>query len=208
MKTILCYGDSNTWGFRPDTQQRYGHSERWTRVLQRLLGEQYWVIEEGQNGRTTVHDDPVDGQKNGLTYLGPCLESHKPIDVVVLMLGTNDLKHRFSKTASDIAKSAGRLVHTIQESDTGPGGAAPEVLLLAPPPVAKLTAFAETFEGASEKSRKLGAAYAAIATERGCAFLDTADTIHSSDVDGIHFDADQLPNLADAVARLVRDLTG
>ncbi|TVR62395.1 MAG: hydrolase, partial [Spirochaetaceae bacterium] len=180
---------------------------RWTRVLQRLLGDEYWVVDEGQNGRTTVHDDPVDGQKNGLTYLGPCLESHKPIDVVVLMLGTNDLKHRFSKTASDIAKSAGRLVYTIQKSDCGPGGAAPEVLLLAPPPVGKLTAFAEMFAGATEKSRKLGAAYKAIAAERGCAFLDTAEVIRSSDVDGIHFDADQLPKLADAVARRVRELT-
>ncbi|MDA3948977.1 MAG: SGNH/GDSL hydrolase family protein [Spirochaeta sp.] len=199
MKTVLCYGDSNTWGYNPATTERYGPGERWTQRLQKALGDQYTVIEEGQNGRTTVHDDPVEGQKNGMTYLTPCLESHKPVDLVVLLLGTNDLKHRFGLPAGNIAQAAGQLVRVIQTSEFGPGGTAPEVLLLAPPPVAQLTRFADTFAGAPEKSLHLGTEYRLIAEARGCPFLDTASVIASSDLDGIHLDADQLPRLAAAV---------
>ena len=101
MKTILCFGDSNTWGFDPDATAsspypiRHAHDVRWTGVLARELGQEFHVIEEGQNGRTTVHEDPIVQHRNGRTYLPPCLESHKPIDLVVLMLGTNDLKAMF-----------------------------------------------------------------------------------------------------------------
>jgi len=198
LKTVLCYGDSNTWGYNPETTTRYGYDERWTRRLQELLGGDYDVIEEGQNGRTTVHDDPVEGQKNGMTYLVPCLESHKPIDLVVLFLGTNDLKHRFGMTAGNIAQAVGQLVRVIQTCEYGPGGASPKALLVPPPPVARLTRFAETFFGAPEKSRRLGTEYRLIAEARGCDFLDTASVIASSDVDGIHLDAEQLPRLAAA----------
>ena len=86
MKTILCYGDSNTWGYIPGTGNRYPRQVRWTGVLQNLLGEKFHVIEEGLNGRTTVMDDPTRIAKNGLPYLRPCLDSHAPIDLVVLML--------------------------------------------------------------------------------------------------------------------------
>ena len=203
MKSVLCYGDSNTWGFCPQTEGRYGHNERWTRVLQRLLGDEYWVIEEGLNGRTTVHDDPVEGHKSGLAYLVPCLESHKPLDVVVLLLGTNDLKARFAQSARDIGRAIERLVRVVQYSETGPNGSAPRVLLLAPPPLATLTGFAQTFVGAPEKSRGLASEYRGVAEARGCDFLDTGTVIVSSEADGIHFDADQLPKLARAVADFI-----
>ena len=203
MKTVLCYGDSNTWGYNPVTQERYAHDQRWTRQLQALLGDDYWVIEEGQNGRTTVHDDPVEGNKNGLTYLLPCLESHKPLDLVVLMLGTNDLKLRMSKTSMDIAKSVGRLAKHIRTSESGPGNRAPKVLIIAPPPLGRLSDFSDSFTGGSEKSQSLGVQYRKIADELDCAFLDAKTVIRSSDVDGIHFDADQLPLLAAAVKNTV-----
>src|SRR5512143_1112361 len=113
MQTILCFGDSNTWGYNPETAERYPPDVRWTGVLQQKLGAQYRVIEEGLNGRTTVWDDPVQPGRNGRIYLGPCLESHRPLDAVVLFLGLNDLKVRFSATAEDIAKGAGALVEII-----------------------------------------------------------------------------------------------
>lgn len=206
MKTILCYGDSNTWGYDPVSKARYPRKLRWTGILQELLGEDWYVIEEGQNGRTTVHDDPVEGWKNGMTYLLPCLESHHPVDLVVLMLGTNDLKQRFSKPAGDIARSVSRLVHLIQTSGFGPGDDAPHVLLLAPPPPARLTDLAEMFTGGREKSLKLAGEYRAVAADLGCAFLDTGTVIRSSDTDGIHFDADQLPLLAEAVRTKVAEI--
>ena len=96
MRRILCFGDSNTWGYDPATGERFDEQTRWTGVLQAALGGDYTVIEEGLNGRTTVWDDPIEGHKNGHEYLVPCLETHRPLDLVVLMLGTNDLKRRFS----------------------------------------------------------------------------------------------------------------
>jgi lysophospholipase L1-like esterase len=102
IKTVLCYGDSNTWGSDPETGERFAPEVRWPGVLRQALGEGYWVVEEGLNGRTTVRDDPIEGaHKNGRTYLPACLEFHKPIDLVLIMLGTNDLKARFAASASD-----------------------------------------------------------------------------------------------------------
>ncbi len=206
MKTILCYGDSNTWGYEPATKERYSRAERWTGILQRELGAEYYVVEEGLNGRTTVWDDPIEGYKNGKEQLIPCLTSHKPIDLVTIMLGTNDLKRRFSLGAYDIAEGAGVLVNIIQKSDCGPQEGAPKVLLMAPPPVAKLTEYAEMFEAAEVKSRRFSEHYQRVAQEYGCAFLDTAQVIVSSDLDGIHFEVSEHQKLGQTIATRVREM--
>jgi lysophospholipase L1-like esterase len=208
MKTILCYGDSNTWGYNPATAERFARDVRWTGILRRELGDGYHVIEEGLNGRTTVWDDPIEGYKNGKEYLIPCLETHRPLDLVVLMLGSNELKMRFSLSAYDIAQGAGVLVDIIQKSATGANGSAPKVLLMAPPPVAKLTEFAEMFEGAEAKSRRLAEHYKRVADEYGCEFLDTSKVIVSSDIDGIHLEADEHRKLGNAVAARVKHILG
>ena len=114
LKTVLCYGDSNTFGYVPETGMRYPRDVRYPGRLQLLLGDEYSVIEEGCNGRTTIYDDPIDGWKNGLDYLRPCLNSHKPIDIVIMMLGSNDLKDTFRLTAKDIAESAGKLAEAVK----------------------------------------------------------------------------------------------
>ena len=202
MKTILCYGDSNTWGYDASTGGRYPQDTRWPQVLQRELGESYEVIAEGLNGRTTVWPDPVEGEyKSGKTYLTACLESHHPIDLVVIVLGTNDLKHRFGQSAWDIARSAATLVEIVMGSAFGPDGAPPEVLLIAPAPtVVAGGPFAEMFAGADEKSRDLGRCYSALAAELGCAFLDAGQVIVSTKLDGIHLDASEQIKLGNAVA--------
>jgi lysophospholipase L1-like esterase len=206
MKTILCYGDSNTWGYDPASQDRFARDERWPGVLRQELGEEYLVIEEGLGGRTTVWDDPIEGYKNGKEYLIPCLETHRPLDLVVIMLGTNDLKKRFSVSAFDIANGVGVLVDVVHKSASGPNGGVPKVLLLAPPPVARLTEFAEMFEGSEAKSRKFSEHYRRIAQEQGCELLDTAQVIVSSDLDGIHFEKSEHQKLGRAVAARVRDI--
>lgn len=206
MRTILCYGDSNTWGYDPVQKCRLGKNERWGGVLRNQLGNDYWVIEEGLGGRTTVWDDPIEGEKNGKKYLIPCLESHKPLDLVILMLGTNDLKHRFSLTAFDIAKGAGTLVGMIQNSKCGLDNQAPQILLLAPPPVSKLTELKEMFKDAEEKSQKFGQYYQEIAKEFGSHFLDVSKFIVSSDMDGIHFDKNEHDKLGKAVAQKVLEI--
>ena len=205
-KTILCYGDSNTWGYNPATQDRYPRDERWPGVLRRELGVGYLVIEEGLNGRTTVWDDPIEGYKNGREYLIPCLETHKPIDLVIIMLGTNDLKMRFSVPACDVAAGAGALVDIVARSETGPGEGAPRVLLIAPPPFAQLSDFAEMFDGGTAKSQTLSHHFRLVAEERGCALLDASEVIVSSDVDGIHLDLSEHRKLGEAVAARVRQM--
>ncbi len=206
MKKILCYGDSNTRGYIPGSGERFPRDVRWTGALRRELGERYEIIEEGLDGRTTVWDDPIEGYKNGKSYLIPCLESHQPIDLVVMMLGTNELKMRFSLSAYDIAEGIRVLVDVIHKSETGHNGGPPKFLLMAPPPIAKLTDFAEMFEGAEAKSRRFAEHYRRIAEEQGCEFFDTSEVIVSSDIDGIHFEASEHQKLGKAVAELVREI--
>lgn len=208
MRRILCFGDSNTWGYDPATEDRFDDQTRWTGVLGAALGGDFTVIEEGLNGRTTVWNDPIEGYKNGHDYLVPCLETHRPLDLVVLMLGTNDLKRRFSLSAYDIAQGVAVLLRAISYSKAGRDGHAPRVLLLAPPPVARLTGFAEMFEGSEAKSLLLGQHYRAVAVEYNVAFLDTSTVIRSSDLDGIHFEAEEHTKLGRAVAHEVLALVG
>jgi lysophospholipase L1-like esterase len=204
MRVILCYGDSNTWGHNPLTEDRFSIHERWTGILADQLGGDFRVIEEGLNGRTTVWDDPIEEFRNGKQYLMPCLLSQKPVDLVVLMLGTNDLKKRFSVSAQDIANSIGVLVEVIQRSEAGPNSSAPKILLIAPPVVGKLTGYAEMFEDAFEKSQKFGDYYRQIADLYSCEFLDAGQVISASDVDGIHLEAGEHMKLGNAVAALVK----
>jgi lysophospholipase L1-like esterase len=212
MKRILCYGDSNTWGWDPKTAGRYPSNVRWPGVMAAALGPGFEILEEGLNGRTTVFDDPTNDGRNGRPYLVPCLESHRPLDLVIVFLGVNDLKARFGLSPVDIADGASVLVKIIQASDAGPvtegGMPPPPVLLIAPPPTGRLTDFAELFTGATEKSRGLGAAYARVARERSCAFLDAGEHIASSDVDGIHFDPGAHAKLGAVVAAKVLEILG
>ncbi len=208
MKTILCYGDSNTWGYNPVTGERYSIADRWTGVLAHELGDEYHIVEEGLNGRTTVWDDPIEGYKNGKEYLIPCLESHCPIDLVTILLGTNDLKMRFSVSAYDIAASAGVLVDIVQKSATGPNNGAPQVLLISPPVVGTLGDYAEMFLDAQTKSGKFAKYYRQVAGEYSCHFLDAATIVVSSNLDGIHWEASEHRKLGQAVAARAREILG
>ncbi|PPS44979.1 SGNH/GDSL hydrolase family protein [Chroococcidiopsis sp. TS-821] len=205
-KTILCFGDSNTWGWNPTTQQRFPRDVRWTGILQQQLGNQYHIIEEGLCGRTTLRKDLFERYTNGKEYLIPCLSSHKPIDLVTIMLGTNDLKKRFGLSAFDIAKGAGILVNIIQRSKTGPNSSAPKVLLMAPPPIGKIANDRGLFQGAEPKSKQLGKLYMQVAQRYGCAFLDTAEIIRSSDIDGIHLEASEHLKLGIKVASIINEI--
>lgn len=199
MRTILCYGDSNTWGCIPEAGEgearRFPLEQRWPSVLARELGAGHQVVAEGLNGRTTVWDDPLEPGRNGRTYLLPCLLSHSPVSLVVMMLGTNDLKFRIGARAGDIAQGAGLLLDDVLAAGV------PHALLVCPPPLAGED---EEFAGGLEKSRGLARHYAAVAAARGCAFIDAGEHIRSSELDGIHFDADQHERLGRVVAETVR----
>ena len=137
MTAVLCYGDSNTWGYEASTTERLGRWDRWPGVLQRALGDDVDVIEEGQNGRTTVFDVPFEADRNGLTHLPVALQTHHPIDLVVIDLGTNDL-FLPGVNAYHVAHGAMKLAEVALASGAGPAGGAPRVLVLVPPPFATL----------------------------------------------------------------------
>jgi lysophospholipase L1-like esterase len=208
VSTVLCYGDSNTWGYDPATRARFPLHMRWTGVLAARLGAEYRVIEEGLNGRTTRWDDPIEVGRNGLTYLRACIESHQPLDLIIIMLGTNDLKRRFDLSASDIAQSAADLAEMAWRFAQAPDGSHAEVLLVAPPAVCTLTEFDQMFDGAREKSRQFSRYYRLAAGWRHLPFFDAGSVIVSSEKDGIHFDADEHRKLGEALADEVRRLVG
>ncbi len=208
-KTVLCYGDSITWGKNPADEKRMSSDERWTGVLGNGLGNDYSVIEEGLPGRTTVWDDPVSGTyKNGLNYLIPCLDSHRPIDLCILMLGTNDLKKRFSLSATEIARGITVLVEVIKKSETGPEGTAPKILLLAPPQIIKSSKFSDEFRNSYNKSQKLPDYYAKIANNYSLEFIDTSKIIVASELDGVHPDVSEHLKLGNAVLKKVKEIMG
>lgn len=210
-RTILCFGDSNTYGAIPTLarvgRHRFTPDRRWPGILRRQLGTGWHVVEEGHPSRTTLRDDPIEGgHKNGLKALPICLESHMPLDLVILMLGTNDLKWRFASSPSDIADSIEVLVKTIQNSEAGPAGTAPAVMVIAPPPMQEVDWLAEMFAGGAKKSLEFGVRFADVARRCRAAFLDAGAIVESSTVDGIHLESESHRALGIAVLKLVQDL--
>lgn len=204
LKAILCYGDSNTWGFIPTEGKRYEKDIRWTGVLAALLGEQYYVIEEGLNGRTTVFDDPFMEQRNGKKSLIPCLESHAPLDLVILALGANDLKKHLGTTAIAAAKGIGILAEIIRKTpECGHNNQIPKILILAPTPfgtnISQLRPNANFGEDAYMQSLRLAAEYQKVADTLSVQFLDAGKYSATSPRDGLHLEKDSHLSLGKAV---------
>ncbi len=206
MKTILCYGDSNTWGYIPGAGGRFSGEVRWCGVMREKLGGGYAVVEEGLNGRTTAYDDPQEAYRNGSDYLPSCLETHSPIDLVVIMLGSNDLKARFGLQAEDIAGGMDKLLRMIGDSGAGPEGRAPHILLLSPPHISPQTKLTD-FIGRYEISERLGALYEQLAGRYGCSFLDVSTIVGIANLpDGLHLNEKAHAALGGALAGIVKEI--
>jgi lysophospholipase L1-like esterase len=204
MKTVLCFGDSNTWGYVPGSNaERFPPDVRWAARLATALGDDWNVIAEGLNGRTATMDSPVADGRNGLTYLMPCLHSHMPLDIVVIYLGTNDAGDRYSLPAETVAGSVGRLVRVVRTSEAGRDGGAPDVLVVCPPPFGHLDPEG-SFANAGAKSRQLGRWYAEVCRDLDCELLDLNGIAAYSDLDGVHLDADGHAAVAAAVEERLR----
>ncbi len=188
---------------------RYPKEIRYPGKLQILLGDDYHVIEEGCNGRTTTHDDPQDGWKNGLDYLRPCLNSHKPVDIVVLMLGTNDLKDTFHLSAKEIADGAGILVDVIKEFCAQEQGFVPKIILVSPPEIGsgmRNSPFFSSFsEDPIERSKQFKKYYKEVADTKGCIFLDAAKYIYPSEVDSLHLTPEGHATLAEKLKEVIQN---
>lgn len=210
-KRILCFGDSNTWGANPHDGSRYPEDVRWTGVLQSILGDGYQVIEEGYNGRTSVHDDVVEGRLSGVTYFWPCCDSQSPLDLVILMLGTNDLKARFGVDPETIAYGFNRYLNVLKTVPMF--GKKPEVLLVSPiliqPAYKENVLFHDMFgEDAYERSCKFAKAYKAFAEANGLHFIDAAQYAEASAADGVHMEPEGHARLGKAFAEKVREILG
>ena len=213
-RRIMCYADSLTWGWVPVENavptHRYPYEQRWTGVMAAELGDGYEIVEEALSGRTTAVDDPTDPRLNGASYLPSALASHLPLDLVILLLGTNDTKVYFHRSPFEIAAGVSILIDQIAKSMGGVGTAypAPQVLLVAPPPLGTMqhTWFAELFRGGLEKSAELAHHYEALATFLGIPFLNAGEVTSTDGVDGIHFTAENNEALGKALARKVEEL--
>lgn len=211
MPVLLTFGDSNTHGTPPMadrlTYARFDTATRWPRVAQAALGPEWELVEEGLPGRTAQFDDPVmDGMMNGHPALRQALQSHGPIDVLTLMLGTNEVKTRFGAGPEVVMAGMAALLDlaTGIELQTRHGGF--KVLLICPPPVQEVGVLAVDFWGAAAKSRALPPLYAALAASRGVGFLDAGTVIETSTLDGVHFDAGAHGKLGRAVAGAIAAL--
>lgn len=203
---ILCYGDSNTWGWPPSGWGRHPQEGRWPCVLETSLGDDYHIIEAGQPGRAvnSGFGSPVEEHSELYHYLN----SSQQIDLVILMLGTNDLFIRPSDSAEDVASNLGAIVRGIEAIGDGAGSNAPLILIVSPPYLEQDTdsQFA-MFDGhLVQKSKQLGGHYEQLANLYSYGYFDAATVIRSSSLDGVHLDADAHVTLGHALAPICRKL--
>ena len=213
MKTIVCYGDSNTYGYNPENGFRYEYEERWTTLLQKELKDSAIVIPEGLNGRTPSFEDELRPGRNGATYLDPCLHSHGPIDLVVLMLGTNDLKIRFQATPTDIGKGIDRLIKMIKSitPQKRQDGRSAKILLMAPPhlgdDLTEIPSGEEMgFERGISYSKRLAPIYEDWAKFHNIEFLDAAKYAKASEIDACHLTRESHRKLGEMVAKKCKEI--
>ena len=214
-KHIICLGDSNTHGYCADPADcadggiRFNEDERWTCLLQKSLGSDYLVTEEGLSGRTTVFPDPLHESMPALDVAYAILKSHEPVDLLIIMLGTNDTKERFSVNSACIARGLERL---IDKCRTVPcwGDHAPNILVIAPPHIGEEMERSAVMPamglGCAAKSRELAAHYAVVAANQGCAFLDAEGVAEFNQVDYMHPTKKGHAQLAERLARIVPTL--
>ncbi len=199
---VLCFGDSNTWGRGGTRKSRYLANQRWTGLLQEKLGAEYEILEEGLRSRTTDldDDDPNFPNRNGKEYLRPCLESQLPTDIVVLWLGTNDLKSKYHRTPEQIAQALSELVEMIYRIGQTSKGTKPGVILVSPPIMKeKALKIGSQFVGAGEKSKKLSPLIRNVATQYSCTFVDLAQHVESGDADGVHLELESHSKVAEVL---------
>lgn len=210
MQHILVYADSLSWGIIPDTRRRLPFEQRWPGVMEIGLcasGGEVRVIEDCLNGRRTVWDDPFKPGRNGLVGLGQRIEIHSPLALVILMLGTNDFQSMHKHNAWQSSQGILALISAIRIAPIEPGMPVPEILVVAPPPIqTPKGTIAPKFAGGERKCAGLAAAYRQVCDEARCHFFDAGSVISTSQVDGVHLDAEQHLTLGNQLARVVEPL--
>ena len=205
--SVLCYGDSNTYGYDPETGGRYPCAKRWTSLLGDMLGDRYEVISEGLNGRTTAYDRPGAAWKNGASSFIACLGTHKPVDILIIMLGTNDCNEELGLSAEDIAAGMETLVSLAEKESPGLQGYVPQMIVAAPAPIGEdyeASPFAgELDPGSVRKSRDLAPLYEKIADRHGCLFADAGERAEVSSYDCEHLTEKGHRQLAELLCEVI-----
>lgn len=209
-KRILCFGDSNTWGFNARDEQRFPKEVRWTRKLQQHLGEDYEIIEEGLNGRNAVCEDQLKEGLRGLDYIYPCIMTHKPLDLVIIKLGTNDSKERYSMTPHNIAMGIIRLANKVLHNGVGSTGGDPEILIVAPAPIGKdymhVDAYLSMGREADRKSKDMVPYLEEMAKENGFHFLNAGLHLKMGETDHMHLDEEGHAKMAEILSDKIREI--
>jgi len=210
MKSILVYSDSLSWGIIPPTRKRLSELYRWPRVMESYLDKRdnkCRVIEDCLNGRRTVWDDPFKAGRNGLVGLAQKIESHSPLSLVILMLGTNDFQSMHDFTAWHSAQGMAQIIKEIRSADIEPGMPKPRIVVMAPPCIQRpMGAMAEKFKGAEIKSTGLAAELQLVAQQFDCHFFNVSDVTSVSKMDGIHLDSDQHVKLGKVMGSFIHNL--
>jgi lysophospholipase L1-like esterase len=212
---IMCFGDSLTWGWIPiegaSPSARYGPSERWTGILSAELGDGYAIVEEGLSARA-AGGDPTDSRLDAARYLPSALASHFPLDLVIMMLGTNDTKDYLHRSSRDIGVALSVLAGQVHTSAGGVGTSypSPQLLIVSPPPLTdhRDPWFSVIFAGAREKSLEFPLIYSALADFTGSHFFDAGSVISTDGIDGVHFTRENNRDLGIALAGKVREIFG
>tara|TARA_S200000501_G_scaffold118407_1_gene111181 strand:+ start:2334 stop:2996 length:663 start_codon:yes stop_codon:yes gene_type:complete len=218
MKNILCFGDSNTWGFVPGAfdpktlyMKRYSIRERWPGLLRDILGEDFHIIEEGLNGRTTNVEYPDLSGRSGTSYILPCLYSHSPLDLVILNIGINDIKAIFDRSMMEISKGMSEIIDLIRSTSYGPDmQGQPQILLLSPSALIHEGYVDQNnesaFKGGMEKSLLFNDYYKKLALERDCHYVDLQSVVSYSKIDGLHYDKRGHAVVASIVASKINEI--
>ena len=208
MKNILCFGDSNTWGYTPGTAVRYDFGTRWTGVLQNELGSGYRILEDGLNARTSVYEDPWSPWRLGKEALPIALVAQKPLDLLVLMIGTNDLKfvdaYSAAKGAETLIGVAQMVQARAESSPVFPNGL--KILLVSPillDPCVANDPYG-TLRNGAEESTKFAHYYRHVAESKGVYFFDAAPVAKPSKIDGVHMEPESHLALGKALAGEIR----
>lgn len=210
MQHVLVYSDSLSWGIIPTTRRRLPFDQRWPGVMEMTLcasGRKVRVIEDCLNGRRTVWDDPFKPGRNGLVGLAQRIEIHSPLDLVVLMLGTNDFQSMHQHNAWHSSQGILALVSTVRAAPIEPGMPVPQVVVVAPPAIQTPKGpIAPKFEGGETKCAGLADAFRQASEEIGCQFFDAGGVVSSSTLDGVHLDPEQHLALGKALSRVLEPL--
>ena len=209
MINILCFGDSNTWGYDPETQTRFSKKIRWTGVLQQLLGTSFNVIEEGLNGRTTNVNEKEEHDlgycrpyRSAMDLLSILIETNSPLDLIIVMLGTNDLKTNFNQSPDMIAENTRLVCESIISNDYFQSKS---IILVAPTHINENSPnLLESFVGTTSASKSFANSYKKISDDLNLIFLDASESVITNEIDGLHWDAMQHSDFANSLFNKIK----